>query len=266
MINNSFTVSNMQQVDRLRGRLPDDRRIRSKKAAEQALELFEEIDAGEESERRVEQVELFLAMQTCAFRATMKNHRHGSTPCERARWARRWKVLRDYIVEGNMGLVYAMMGRFRIHSAEWDELRSEALLALLRAVEGFDVTRGVRFSTYACNAILRGLIQAEKRAAKRRLRFPMEFEVNYERPVPPEDRWSELYVDRLHRALDSNEVELTERETEILGWRFPLGGGDGMTLEAIGDTIGLSKERVRQIQKSALTKIRAVLEADPVLQ
>ena len=266
MINKSDSLRREQEIDRPRAPTSNDRRIRTKKAAENAIRLVDEIIASNGSEFQLEQNELFAAMQACAYRATLKNGRHGSTPCERTRWAKRWKIVRDFIVEENMGLVFAMMTRFRIHSAEWDELRSEALLALLRSVEGFDPTRGVRFSTYACNAILRGLIQAERRAAKRRVRFPMEYDVSFERPGPSEDRWSELYVDRLHRALNSDKVELTERESEILGWRFPLGGGDAMTLEAIGDTIGLSKERVRQIQKSALTKIRAVLEADPALQ
>jgi len=205
-------------------------------------------------------------MHACAYRAMPKGRRHGMSLRERVKWARRWKRLRDHIVQENLGLVFSMITRFHIRQAEWDELRSEALLALLRAVEGFDPSRGVRFSTYACNAILRGLIQAEKRATRHRLRFPIEFDTANERPDPAEDRWSALYIDRLRRVLDDNRAELTSRESEILGWRFPLGGGDGKTLEEIGDTIGLSKERVRQIQKSALTKIRSVIEADPALQ
>jgi DNA-directed RNA polymerase sigma subunit (sigma70/sigma32) len=39
-----------------------------------------------------------------------------------------------------------------------------------------------------------------------------------------------------------------------------------LTLGEIGAAIGLSKERARQIQEQALSKLREVLEADPALQ
>jgi DNA-directed RNA polymerase sigma subunit (sigma70/sigma32) len=45
-----------------------------------------------------------------------------------------------------------------------------------------------------------------------------------------------------------------------------MDGRLGMTLGEVGDAMGLSKERVRQIQKSALGKLREVLAADPSLQ
>ncbi len=93
----------------------------------------------------------------------------------------------------------------------------------------------------------------------------IEYEPWFEDPVRV-DAWTELYADRLNRALDQNLGELTERESDILGRRYPLDGELGLTLGEIGARIGLSRERVRQIEKTALNKIRVVLEADPALQ
>ena len=80
------------------------------------------------------------------------------------------------------------------------------------------------------------------------------------------DAWSELYVDRLRRALELNSAELTDRESAVLAWRFAMTGGKRSTLAEVGRVLGVSKERVRMIQNRGLAKLRKVLEADPALQ
>ena len=168
-------------------------------------------------------------------------------------------------MEQNLGLVYATIKRFGTSGLEQDDLRSEAYVALVRAVEGFNPWLGYRFSTYAWSAISRSLIHVARRTHQHRIRFPVELDETRDEPDRVDDG-HELYADRLNLALDENLAELTERESMVLGRRFPTDGGPGLTLVEIGKDIGLSKERVRQIQKSALTKLREVLEADPVLQ
>jgi RNA polymerase primary sigma factor len=56
----------------------------------------------------------------------------------------------------------------------------------------------------------------------------------------------------LHRALS----ELTERESRILTLRYGLADGQHRTLEEVGKTIGMTRERARQIEAEALRKIR----------
>jgi RNA polymerase primary sigma factor len=53
---------------------------------------------------------------------------------------------------------------------------------------------------------------------------------------------------------------LTERENSILSWRFGLADGNQRTLEEIGAKMGLTRERIRQIQDQALKKLRAKME------
>lgn len=54
---------------------------------------------------------------------------------------------------------------------------------------------------------------------------------------------------------------LNERENKILTWRFGLEDGNPLTLEEIGAKLGLTRERIRQIQDHALKKLRAKMEA-----
>ncbi len=68
-------------------------------------------------------------------------------------------------------------------------------------------------------------------------------------------------VDEIHReqltgALDSLLVHLNERERDVLSQRFGLGGQPGRTLQEIANFLGLSRERVRQIQAGAIARLR----------
>ncbi len=241
-----------------------NRKAETREAAIAAGRLCEQICGGELAKAPDESV-LFAALQSCAFRAVRQARRRSPRDAMAVKWCERWKTIRDYILEQNIGLVYSMIGRFGMKEVDRDDQRSEAFYALLHAVERFNPWRGIRFSTYACSAISHSLIHLSKKAARHRDRFPVEHEEWMEQSTDLE-AWLELYADRLRRALQSNEGELTDREAAVLGWRFPLEGGRSLTFAEIGDAIGLSRERARQIQEKALGKLRGVLEADAALQ
>jgi RNA polymerase sigma factor (sigma-70 family) len=125
---------------------------------------------------------------------------------------------------------------------------------------------GFRFSTYACNAIARSLLRIRKQASRHHERFPVQHDVSLEQPDEPEDQHTELAVERLNRVLRRNLGELTELESQVIAQRFPPGPEPRLTYREIGEAVGLSKERVRQIQNVALDKLREVLSQDPMLQ
>jgi RNA polymerase primary sigma factor len=62
-------------------------------------------------------------------------------------------------------------------------------------------------------------------------------------------------VDRLYELLSS----IDEREAEVLRLRYGLTDGEPMTLKAIGERIGVTRERVRQIENEALRKLNTIL-------
>jgi len=57
-------------------------------------------------------------------------------------------------------------------------------------------------------------------------------------------------------------AQLTDKQREVVERRFGLNGHDVSTLEEVGNTIGVTRERVRQIQIEALRKLREILEKE----
>ncbi|WP_392389368.1 sigma-70 family RNA polymerase sigma factor [Dictyoglomus thermophilum] len=60
----------------------------------------------------------------------------------------------------------------------------------------------------------------------------------------------------IERALDA----LSEREREILKWRYGFKDGKPRTLEEVGKLFNITRERVRQIEERALRKLRHILQ------
>lgn len=68
-----------------------------------------------------------------------------------------------------------------------------------------------------------------------------------------------LADEHLSKHLDECLKELNEKQKEVLMRRFGLGGYERETLEEVGAAIGLTRERVRQIQMNALKALRGVM-------
>lgn len=69
-----------------------------------------------------------------------------------------------------------------------------------------------------------------------------------------------LDAEHLHASLELCLKELNEKQREVLCRRFGLGGYERQTLEEVGKAVGLTRERVRQIQMSALKALRDILK------
>ena len=180
-------------------------------------------------------------------------------------WYERSRMLRTHIAESNLALVLAMAKRSRAGDVDFGDLVSEGNMALLRSVDKFDIERGFKFSTYACRAILKSFSRLGMKQTRYRQRFPTEFDPLLEKSNEPAERRRE---DELERAAEAvhvivhNTADLTDIEQEIIHHRFGIdAGAQGrrLTLAQVGMLIGLTKERVRQIQNRALEKLRDTL-------
>ena len=71
----------------------------------------------------------------------------------------------------------------------------------------------------------------------------------------------QLMAEQLRHALDA----LTPREATIMAMRFGLYDGNPHTLDEIGKALGLTRERIRQLEKQSLSKLRHPSRAQPLL-
>jgi RNA polymerase sigma factor (sigma-70 family) len=185
-------------------------------------------------------------------------------------WHRKFEHFREFLVRTNLALVLAMAKRSRLGDTDFAEIVSEGNMALLRAVDKFNVERGFKFSTYACRAILKGFSRTAQKHSRHRTRFPVEFEPEMEKSDWSDrkrDAVEEDCVDELKQIVDRNLADLSSIEQTVIRRRFNWEQQDesAMTLEEVGRIIGVTKERVRQIQNKALAKIKTVME-DGVLR
>lgn len=219
----------------------------------------------------------FLKYNYCRYRVLRLIRAHSGRRLSAAaarqllRWERAAADCREVLVGGNRPLVMAMLGRSRLDFTDMQDLIAEGNLALIQSVNRFDTLRGFRFSTYACRSILSAFSRSRKRSARRRRLFPTEFDQTADGSLfsacdapLPDDREERL---ELTEALRDRLSVLTPREYRVLRYRFGLAGGDGgdtgreQSLRDIAHRIGLSTERVRQIQNEALAKLREALPA-----
>jgi RNA polymerase primary sigma factor len=225
---------------------------------------------------------------------------------------------RELMIKANLRLVVKLAADYKHCGLPILDLISEGNLGLMKAVERFKPSRGVKFSTYACWWIKQSIRRALANQSKtvrlpvhlvdriqrlRRVssalgaelgREPNEFELAEELQVEPsyvtrlreissgtvsldvrigsegeDSTLGDLLADPVavdpteeHERIDFREAVtrslqiLTSREVEILQLRFGLGDDRERTLEQIGDKLSVTRERVRQIQNSALGKLR----------
>lgn len=186
-------------------------------------------------------------------------------------WAPLAEKARCDIVRANMPLVLAMAKRTRLGNIDYAELISEGNMALLRSVDKFDCGRGFKFSTYACRAILKSFSRVAMKIGRYRGRFPVEFDPSLEKSDYLERQRIDHEADcvsELVGMIKNNTASLNEVEVKVLQARFALEQIQGQvhdgprTLEQVGMIIGVTKERVRQIQNRALSKLRNKLQDD----
>ncbi len=190
-----------------------------------------------------------------------------TTPASFARWQATYLGLRDRIVLGNRKLIYRAVRRRMAVSNRADDLIGDCHIVLIQAVAAFNPWLDIRFSTYAYTCLVRALSRLSQKLSADWLSRSLSLHA-----LPDGEPWSRPPLDptagpgfpRLDEFLRDGHTLLSDREKAIINRRFSLtDDAAGQTLEKVGKDLGLSKERVRQVQASALDKLRRALGPTP---
>ena len=176
---------------------------------------------------------------------------------------------RNWLAEHNLRLVIPLAHRFCFRSESVWEYISEGNAALLRAIRGFDFSRGFRFSTYATWAIMNSLQRLAGRQHRDFSRFlPTDAAIfdSVEGEIESATAENER-VSMAREQIGSLLKILDERSRTVIAMRYGIGDdADPMTLREIGEYFGVSKERVRQIERKALSSMMAAEQNGVTLQ
>jgi RNA polymerase sigma factor (sigma-70 family) len=169
--------------------------------------------------------------------------------------------IKDHLINCNMRLVVNIAKRHSGQTDNFFELLSDGNMSLIRAVEKFDYSRGNKFSTYASWAIMKNFARSIPEEKHRRERYLTGHEELFESAADnrsDEQEWhahAEQAASQVNRLLEY----LEPREREIIRMRAGLDDrGKGMTLEEIGQEMGITKERVRQLNVRIMKKLRDI--------
>lgn len=215
-----------------------------------------------------EETQLFRRMNFCKYKANRLQAEPGVTSNQLAsanEYLGRANLIRNYLIQANTRLVMSIARKFSDPKNHFDDLLSQGIASLMHAVEKFDFARGYRFSTYATCAVRRDLYRMVMGRKKDLQRYSSGLgEVLEACPDPGEALQPSDIADwnRLSRGVKKMLEHLDERERFIVINRFGLNKPDSQSASKkqsysqLGKSLGISKERVRQLANRAMDKLR----------
>ena len=177
------------------------------------------------------------------------------------------------LIEHNLRLVVYIARRFENTGIHIEDLISIGTIGLIKGINTYRPDKGVRLATYASkcaeNEILMYFRSTRKNASEMLLSDVLDTDGDgnnlslIDILSEDDDMDEHLQADEVSRALRRCIGEVLDaREAEIIRLRYAIGGGEALTQRETAQRCGISRSYVSRIEKKAIEKLRAALQAD----
>jgi RNA polymerase sigma factor (sigma-70 family) len=162
----------------------------------------------------------------------------------------------DQLLLRHERLIHWVVRRQWLYILPYDAAVQEGRRGLWRAILGYEPKRGVKFSTYAYQAIMRyvwAAVKSERRRMRRRIAREVLVLYFYDPGVDPAWlREREEVADSLRELVN----RLGGPQAAVIGWHYGLDGQGTKTHAEIAAQMGVSRQRIGQIETEALMWLR----------
>ena len=179
---------------------------------------------------------------------------------------------RNILVERNLRLVAHVMKKYYAQTADQEDLISIGTIGLMKGVTTFDPSKGARLATYAARCVENEILMYFRSQRKSAQDVSLSDYIDTGADGAPLELMDVISEDRdMLEELTAREAEvlvrravekcLTEQERQVIRLRYGLEGEEPLRQRQVAERTGISRSYVSRIEKRALEKLRAELEA-----
>lgn len=178
---------------------------------------------------------------------------------------------REQLIEKNLRLVVHITKKYQSTGYDPDDLVSIGTIGLIKAVNTFDAEKGIRLATYAARCIENEILMVIRSGKK------TQNDISFEEPIGVDKEGNEIslmdivsanddvvetvtlkmQIAKLYEAIENT---LTERERNVIVYRYGLNNTKALTQREVAELLGVSRSYVSRIEKKTISKLAQYLK------
>lgn len=182
---------------------------------------------------------------------------------------------RNVLVERNLRLVAHIVKKYSTtYGKDTDDLISIGTIGLIKAINSFDNTKGIRLATYAARCIQNEILMVMRASKKEQKEVSLQDPIGVDKEGHSISLLGIMYADdddvadlvslkmQVKKLYEAISRHLKDREKEVLQMRYGLCGHAAKTQREIAEMMGISRSYVSRIETKAIKKLNAALKPE----